>query len=86
MQSFSKPFKSLRSCHIPSIAATPAAFASTGIFPLEYFAPSESLVYSTPMSLRRSKIPNTTAGILLLEDAISYVFTTPSADYIEGII
>ncbi len=63
----------------------PAALASTGIFAREYFAPSGCFVYSIFRSFNKSKTPKTTAGILLLDDAISYVFTIPSADSIDGI-
>ena len=77
---------SLRSCQIASMADTPAALTSTGIFALEYFPPSGSFVYSIPKSFKRSKTPKITAGIRLLQDAMLYALTTPSADSIEGII
>jgi len=70
LQSFRNPLESLRSCHIASIATTPAACASTGIFPLEYFSPCDSLVYSTPISFRRSNTPKTTAETLFSKDAM----------------
>ena len=36
--------------------------------------------------VHKSKTPKTTADILFPNDAILYVFTTPSADSIDGII
>jgi len=66
LQSFSNPLESLRSCQIASITATPAACASTGIFALEYLAPSGSFVYSIPRSFSRSKTPKTIAETLFL--------------------
>ena len=43
------------------MARTPAAFASTEILALAYFAPSGCLAYSISISLRKSNTPKTRA-------------------------
>ena len=44
------------------------------------------MVYSTPRSFSKSKIPNTIAVTRFPNDAIEYELTTPSADSIDGMI
>ena len=70
LQSLEKTRKLKPTQIIPSIDATPAAFASTGIFALEYFAPSGFFEYSIPKSFNKSNTPKTTAQIRLLCEAM----------------